>query len=633
MANTIHQKDIRNIAIIAHVDHGKTTLVDAFLKQTNVFRENQEEMSQAMILDSGELERERGITIKAKNIAIRYKGKKINIIDTPGHADFGGEVERTLNMADGCILLVDAQEGPMPQTKFVLKKALERNLIPIVVINKIDKPYANPQKALDTVTDLILSLATHEQQLNFPVYYAIGRDGLAFKELPEGDLSSKKLNGDIFPLLDEIVNHVPAPTGDENEVFQMQVTTLHFDAHMGNYLIGKINRGKVKVGENIVIAKKVDGEIVKQSGKVKKILVREGLEFIEVNEAASGEIIALGGVESKEIGATICAPDKIEVLEDIKITEPSVRIKFEANTSPFLGREGEFVTARLLQNRLEKEVETNISLKITKADGGGYYVAGRGELQLAILIEELRREGFEFQVRKPEIVLKKENGQLLEPLEVLFIETPSEYQGLVISEVNERKGTLNNIEVEKDTDTVKLEYSILTRNLIGLRSILVNATKGNVVTNSFLTDYVPYQKQPEHYRQGVIISSATGTAMDYSLNTIQERGQLIIKPATEVYEGMIIGINKYEQDLEVNPTKAREKSGVRRNQAEITQISLKGIKELTLDFALTFLAKDEILEITPQNIRLRKQYLKEHERRWAKRQSLTDIAKKTMEKQ
>jgi len=622
----VNQEKIRNIAIIAHVDHGKTTLVDAFLKQTKVFRENQEEMSQEMILDSGDLEREKGITIKAKNIAVRYKDHKINIIDTPGHADFGGEVERTLNMADGCILLVDAAEGPMPQTKFVLKKALELGLTPIVAVNKIDKPNASPEKALDKVYDLILNLATDTDQLEFPVFYTIGRDGLAFNELPDDISNPSSLNGDIFPLLDAVIEKVPAPKGEKDLPFQMQITTLHYDSHMGNFLIGKINRGSVKVGDKLVIADgSEDGGM--ERGQVKKILVREGLDFIEVQDASVGELIAIGGIDSKRIGATVCDPNKIEPLPTIKISNPSVRIKFEANTSPFLGKEGEFVTARLLQNRLEREIETNISLQIEKADGGGYFVAGRGELQLAILIEELRREGFEFQIRQPEIVYKIEEGKKLEPREELYIEVPNEYQGAVVSELSERKAELVTMEPTDSGESTKFEYKILTRNLIGLRNELLTETKGNLVINNFLLDYVPFTKQEERYRKGVLISSSAGTAMDYSLNTIQERGELLIEPGTKVYEGMIIGINKYDQDLEVNPTKDRQKTNVRRSTAEITQIQLKSPKELTIDFAITFLNKDEILEVTPENLRLRKAHLTKTERDWAKRDNLTDFAK------
>ena len=630
----MEQDKIRNIAIIAHVDHGKTTLVDAFMKQNHLFRDNQDEMKQEMILDSGELEREKGITIKAKNIAIRYKDYKINIIDTPGHADFGGEVERTLNMADGCILLVDAQEGPMPQTKFVLKRALELGLSPLVVINKIDKKFANAEKVLDKVNDLFLVLATEPEQLEFPVFYAIGRQGKAFKEMPSGqkdvddNLNYDHLDADVSCILDAIIEHVPAPNGDRNGSLQMQITTLEFDPHMGRYLVGKINRGTAKIGDSVTIINPESENATKESGKIKSIKVREGMEYLEVESASAGEIVSISGIESTAIGGTLCISSNVEPLPTIKISNPSVRIKFEANTSPFMGKEGKFVTAKLLQQRLEKEAELNISLKITKGDGGAYYVAGRGELQLSILIETMRREGYEFQVRRPEVIIQEIDGVKSEPIEELVIDVPSEYQGTVTSYTSERKGELLNMEI--DGDQVRFTYKILTRNLLGLRNQLLTATKGNLVMNNFLLGYVPYTQQPELYRKGVLISSDTGTAMGYSLNTIQERGDLFVEPGTAVYEGMLLGINKYDQDLEVNPIKERQKSAVRMKHDEITQTVLKAIKPLTLEFALLFLAKDEILEITPKNLRLRKQYLTKTERDWSKRTNLTDIAKRKM---
>lgn len=617
---------IRNIAIIAHVDHGKTTLVDAFLKQTNLFRDNQEEMNMEMILDTGELEREKGITIKAKNVSVKYNDHIINIIDTPGHADFGGEVERTLNMADGCLLIVDAQEGPMPQTRFVLKKALELGLKPIVVMNKIDKPAANASRTISKVQDLFLNLATDEDQLEFPVFYAIGRDGKVWEKEPT-DTSE---DATIQPLLDKIIEYVPAPTGEEDAPFQMQITTLDFDSHLGRYLIGKVRKGKVKPGDSVIVALPgEDGEtIVDAKGSVKKVLVKEGMVFKEVSEAGVGEVIGLIGIDSKAIGATVCSKEKVEVLPVIKISDPSVRIKIEANTSPFLGKEGEFVTAKQLQARLEKESDQNISLDIEKNDDGSFYVAGRGDLQLSILLEELRREGFELQVRRPEVIIKLIDGKKHEPLEELFVEVPEEYGGTVMNAVNGRKGEL--VSMDTENGQTQMTFKILTANLLGLRNNLLTETKGNLVMNNYLLEYVPLTEKEEFFRRGVLISSDNGEAAAYALNTIQERGELFIKPATKVYEGMIIGINKYEQDLEVNPCKERQKTGVRRNQAEITQIQLKGIKELTLEFALLFLAKDEILEVTPQSLRLRKQYLKAHEREWASRTNLTDYAKQQM---
>lgn len=626
---------IRNIAIIAHVDHGKTTLVDAFMKQSNLFRANQEEMNQEMILDSGDLEREKGITITAKNIAIRYGEYKINIIDTPGHADFGGEVERTLNMADGCILLVDAQEGPKPQTKFVLQKAFELGLKPILIINKIDKSFANPKKILEKVNDLFLTLATHEDQLDFPVFYAIGREGKVFDKLPDSDLTiPNSIPGDLRPLLECIISYVPEPKGDIEGPFQMLISSIEYDFHLGRYLIGKISRGTINNDTSVVVVKPgltdTDPEILAR-GRVKKILVREGMNFVEVESAGAGEIVAIAGIDSTDIGATICAASTPDPLPMIKISPPSVRIKFEANTSPLVGKEGKFVTAKLLQQRLERELETNISLQITKAEDGSYYVAGRGELQLSILIETLRREGYEFQIRKPEVVLQEKDGEKMEPIEELVIDTTEEYGNDVASVLSERRAELINIETENSQ--VHYTYKILTRDLLGLRSILLTRTKGNVVMNNFLLGYVPFDaKHPEPFRKGVLIASEAGPAMDYALNTVQWRGDLFITSSTEVYEGMIVGIHKYEEDLDVNVCKGRHKSGVRVNQAQITHIMLKPPLELTLDFALLFLAKDEILEVTPKNLRLRKVYLKEYERKWAKRDKLTGFAKQMMEK-
>jgi GTP-binding protein len=633
----IDPSKIRNIAIIAHVDHGKTTLVDAFMKQSNLFRANQDEMKQEMILDSGDLEREKGITITAKNIAVRYGEYKINIIDTPGHADFGGEVERTLNMADGCILLVDAQEGPKPQTKFVLQKAFELGLRPILIINKIDKSFANPQKILEKVNDLFLTLATDEAQLDFPVYYAIGREGKVFAELPEGDVTvPNSIPGDLRPLMEGIISYVPAPKSNTEGPFQMLISSLEYDAHLGRYLVGKINRGMIKIDQSALVTAPAD--VLEENsepkilarGRVKKILVREGLSFVEVESAQAGEIVALAGIDSTDIGATLCDINTLEPLPRIKISNPSVRIKFEANSSPLVGKEGKFVTAKLLQQRLERELETNISLQITKGEEGSYYVAGRGELQLSILIETLRREGYEFQIRKPEVVLQEIDGVLSEPQEEVTIETSEEFAKAVESALITRRAEMQNLEV--DGNTFSYTYKLLTKNLIGLRSQLLTATKGNVVINNYLLGYVPYTKQEELYRKGVLVATEPGIATAYTLNEVQFRGELFIEPATEVYEGMVVGINKYETDLDVNVVKERHKSGVRINQHQKTHIILNTPIKLTLDYALLFLAKDEMLEVTPKNLRLRKIYLKEHERKWAKRDTLTGFAKQMLEK-
>jgi len=615
-------KFIRNIAVIAHVDHGKTTLVDAFLKQSNTFKDHQAEMQMEMILDSGELEKEKGITITAKNTSIRYKDYKINIIDTPGHSDFGGEVERTLNLADSCLLIVDAQEGPMPQTKFVLKKAFELNLHVIVVINKIDKSFANPLKTLEKVNDLFLNLAQNDKQLDFPVFYAIGREGKIWDSFP----NNINQESNVFPLLDYVVNKTNPPKINKEGGFQMQICSLEYDNHIGRILVGRINRGKVKQGDFLSVVDK-NCNVLAQ-GKVKCLMTKEGLKYQEVQESLSGEIIAIGGIESTAIGSTLCSSTDLDPLPEIKISEPSVQIKFEANTSPFMGKEGKYVSSKELQVRLLKEADTNISLKISKS-GTGFIVAGRGELQLSILIETMRREGYEFQLRKPEVVLIKENGVLKEPEEELIIDVPSDYVGPVTNTLALRKATL--LEFYNENNQARFIYKILTRNLLGLRNELIIFTKGNIVINSYVSSYVKFvENNIGEKRKGVLISTENGIAMGYALNTIQERGELFIEPGTKVYEGMIIGINKFDNDLEVNPVKERQKSGVRVKHDEITQTTLKTPKKITLDFAILFIAIDEMVEVTPENIRLRKIYLTKTQRDWSKRKSLADFAKKEM---
>ncbi len=630
MSNSqVEQQNLRNIAIIAHVDHGKTTLVDAFMKQTNLFRENQDEMNQERILDVGELEKEKGITINAKNISIRYKGVKINIIDTPGHADFGGEVERTLNMADSCLLLVDAKEGTMPQTKFVLKKALELGLKPVVVVNKIDKKLANIKKTISKIQDLFLALATDTSQLDFPIFYGISREGKIWKEIPQGDLTiPNSTEGDLLPILDEIVENLPSPKGDPNGPFQMQITSVEYNEHLGRYLIGKISRGTLKVDDPIILLSEKEG-FEKKQGRVREIFLKEGLQWEKQNSASVGEIIALTGIDSTDIGATICGLENPEALPEIKITPPSVRVKFSANTSPFVGKEGKLVTAKQLQQRLEQEKNLNISLKITNTGSNNYYVSGRGELQLAILIEQLRREGYEFELGKPEVILQEREGKRCEPLEELTIDAPDEYMSTITQEVNERKGKLINIETEEGQ--TRFTFNILTRNLIGLHRVLMNATKGTAIINSFIVDYIPYEKSDELFRKGVIISSETGTALAYSLMSIQDRGRLFIEGSTAVYEGMIIGINNHESDLEVNPCKARHKTNVRMSHAEVTEIALKAPIQLTIEYALSFIRSDELIEVTPKNVRLRKKLLTATQRTWSKRKNLTEYAKEHLE--
>ena len=610
---TVEQSKLRNIAVIAHVDHGKTTLIDAFLKHAHLFRENQEQMSQDRILDTDDLEREKGITITAKNVAIRYKDYKINIIDTPGHADFGGEVERTLNMADGFLLLVDAQEGPMPQTEFVLKRALELNLRPIVIINKIDKKLANAKKAYERVQDLFLKLATDSAQLEFTTFYAIGRQGKIYKNFPSDFAEDNGLDC----LLDAIISEIPAPDNDAGGDLQIQINSLEYDVHQGRYLIGRIHRGIARLNDAVtIVSEGEDGQkLVK--GRIKRILVREGLDFEDVDSASAGEIVAIVGIDSTAIGGTMCINTNVDPLPQIKISPPAIRVKFEPNTSPFAGREGDFVTPIQIQKRLLREKESNIGLKIERAEEGSFYVSGRGELQISILIENMRREGYEFQIRRPEIITQEIEGVLHEPIEELVIDTEEQFVGVVTETLAERSASLQSM--EPNADKVRFVYKILTRNLFGLRSYLLTVTRGKMVFNHVFSEYIPMKNHPEVYRQGVLVASEAGTAMGYALNSIQQRGELFISPGTEIYEGMVIGINKYEQEMVVNATKARHKSGVRVKHDEITQTALKPPIKVTLEYALVFIAKDEILEITPQSIRIRKEFLKLKDRKIAKR--------------
>lgn len=602
------QTHIRNVAIIAHVDHGKTSLVDALMKQSHLFRDNQKEMNENLILDFNELEREKGITIQAKNISIPFKDFKINIIDTPGHADFGGEVERTLTMADGVILLIDAQEGPMPQTRFVLKRALELQLKPILIINKIDKSHADPKRALDKANDLFLMLAKRDEDLEFPTLYAIGREGKVWRQIPEGDPNTwAKLPGDITPILETIVEHIPAPKGDKTEPFMMQVASMDYDTHVGRSLIGKIRRGEARKGDPIVLLlPNQKGEVERYKGKIEKLQTRIGLEFKDVDLATTGDIVSFSGIDVSAIGGTVCSPEKEEVLPGIKISNPSVQITFEANTSPYAGKEGKFVTMKLLQQRLDYEKETNVGLTIKKIDEGRCSVAGRGELQLGILIETLRREGYEFQVRRPEVVLQEIDGVTSEPVEELFIDVPDEYAGEITQIVSKRKGEL--ISMDSENGQTKFMYKILTRNLLGIRTVMLTSTKGNVIMANYLSDYVPYTKQAELFRKGVLIATETGDATSYALNMCQERGDLFVQPADKIYEGMIVGINKFPEDIEVNAVRAKHATNIRSATAD-AGIKLKPPAQLSIEFALSFLAKDEMLEVTPKNLRLRKIHL------------------------
>jgi len=597
----ITREDIRNVAIIAHVDHGKTTLVDGLLKQSHIFRENQQVGE--LIMDSNDQERERGITILAKNTAITYRGIKINIIDTPGHADFGGEVERVLNMADGCILLIDAVEGPMPQTRFVLQKALELNLQPIVVINKIDRRDARIEQVLEWTQDLFLELATRDEHLDFPVLYAIGRDGVAMYS-PDDE------RRDLEPLFETIINTVPAPKVDPDAPLQLLVAALDYDDYKGKYAIGRIVRGRVSPNTFVAHINR-DGVISRQ--KVNLVLSYKGLQRVEVPEAVAGDIVALTGIPDANIGETIADVDAPEALPTIAISEPTLKMTFAVNTSPFAGREGKYPTSRQLRARLYRELETNVSLRVQDGNAPDeFIVSGRGELHLSVLIEDMRREGYEFQVSRPEVITREDNGKLLEPVETLVIDTRDTYIGALTEALAVRKGQLMNM-TNDGAGNVRLEYRIPTRGLIGFRNVFLTLTQGNGAMSSMLVGYEPWMGKIGTARMGVLIASETGTAMTYGLNNAQQRGQTFIEPGTMVYEGMIVGLNSRPADLTVNICKEKQKTNVRSSTAEIA-VRLEPPVIMSLEQSLDFINNDELVEVTPQSIRLRKRYLTQHER-------------------
>lgn len=597
--------NLRNVAIIAHVDHGKTTLVDGLLKQSKTFRENEAAFSQTLILDSGDQEKERGITILAKNTAVKYGDIKINIIDTPGHADFGGEVERTLNMADGAILIIDAQEGPMPQTKFVLKKALEIGLKLIVVINKIDKPNARISEVIRKTHDLFLDLATDIDQLEFPIYYAIARDGKAWKKLPE----NKDEKGDLTPIFEAIINYIPAPDIQKDKPFQMLVTSLDKDSFQGKYAVGKIKRGSIKPNMTVTLIKK-DGS--KEQARIDKVYVSLGLKRVEVKEAFAGDIVALTGVKNAGIGETIADSNNPEALPTIVIEEPTLKMSIAANTSPFTGKEGEFVTGRQILERIKKELETNVSLKLESGEDGGYILSGRGELHLSVFIENLRREGFELQVGKPQVITKIIDGKENEPIEELTIDVAMEHAGAINSEIGRRKGNLLGQEENSD-GTVRLVFEISTRGLLGLRSQLLTLSRGTAIMNSFFLRFQPIGFSIPKLRNGALVASKTGKAVAYGINNAQGRGTIFINPQTQVYAGMVVGLNSREGDLEVNVCKEKKLTNMRSSGAD-DAIILSPPTILSLEQSLDFLEDDELLEATPKNLRLRKKLLNATER-------------------
>ena len=597
----IKRDDIRNVAIIAHVDHGKTTLVDGLLKQSHIFRENQQVGE--LIMDSNDQERERGITILAKNTAITYRGIKINIIDTPGHADFGGEVERVLNMADGCILLIDAVEGPMPQTRFVLQKALELNLQPIVVINKIDRRDARIDQVFAWTQDLFLELATTDAHLDFPVLYAIGRDGVAMYH-PDDE------RRDLEPLFETIVNTVPAPVVDTEAPLQMLVAALDYDDYKGKYAIGRVVRGRVT--PNTFVAH-INRDSVVTRQKINLVLTYKGLQRVEVAEALAGDIVALTGIPDANIGDTIADVETPEALPTIAITEPTLKMTFSVNTSPFAGREGKYPTSRQLRARLYHELETNVSLRVEDGNTPDeFIVSGRGELHLSVLIETMRREGFEFQVSRPEVITREQNGQLVEPIEHLVIDTKDMYIGVLTETLATRKAQLTNM-TNDGLGNVRLEYHIPTRGLIGFRNAFLTLTQGNGAMSSMLIDYEPWLGRIGTTRMGALIASENGVAMTYGLNNAQQRGDTFIEPGTPVYEGMIVGLNARPMDMVVNVCKEKQKTNIRSSTADIA-VRLTPPIIMSLEQSLDFINNDELVEVTPQNIRLRKRYQTQRER-------------------
>lgn len=600
-------KHIRNIAVIAHVDHGKTTLVDAFLKQSHVFRDNQDEMQQELLMDSNELERERGITIMAKNCAISYQDYKLNIIDTPGHADFSGEVERTLGMAEGALLIVDAQEGPMPQTRFVLKKALELNLKIIVVINKIDKKFARVDYTLHRLSDLFLDLATHEDQLEFPTLYSIGRQGKVFDTIPD-DLTQP---GTVMPLLDKIVNFIPEPSGDPEKPFQMLVSALDYDNHLGRILIGKIAQGRVSVGARVVNVSE------NKESRLDKLMVYRGMERVLTHQAEAGDIVAITGLADVKISQTVGENNQISILPAPNVAEPTIHMVLGPNTSPFAAKEGQFTTSRQIEERLTRELENNVGLKVEKLDNGKFKLSGRGELHLAVLLETMRREGYEMEVGKPEVITKRIEGVEVEPIEEVDVIVPKEFTGMINQEFGVRQAMLKHMEPVNDAE-VEFIFTMPTRALLGLRSILLTQTKGTVVMSSQIADFQPIGATLEKLRKGALISATSGKAVEYGLRNVKGRGVSFITIGTQVYEGMIIGQNAKGEDIEINVCKEKNLTNHRsKSHQGITQLAPD--IDMSLEQAIDFLEPDELLEITPLSLRLRKKLLTDIDRRRERR--------------
>ncbi len=600
----LKKEQIRNVAIIAHVDHGKTTLVDSLLKQSGVFRQNQE--IEERVMDSNDLEKERGITILSKNTAVMYEDVKINIIDTPGHADFGGEVERILKMVDGVVLVVDAFEGPMPQTKFVLKKALELNLPSVICVNKVDRPEARPDEVVDEVLDLFIELDANEVQLDSPFIFASAKKGISGTD-------ASQLQDSMKPLFEAIIENIPSPNGDEDGLTQVLISTIDYNEYIGRIGIGKVERGSVSIGEDLWVS---NYENPDKSYKVRigKLYEYDGLKRVEIEEAITGSIVAISGIEDIEIGDTITSIEDKQPLPFVKISEPTLAMTFSVNNGPFAGQDGKYVTSRQIRARLHKELNTNVSLRVEDTDStDSFRVAGRGELHLSILMEQMRREGYELMVSKPEVLMKKdENDKLIEPIERVIIDVPEEFMGAVIEKLGARKGEMVNM-VQSKGGYTRIEFLIPTRGMIGYRSEFLTDTKGNGILNTLFEGYEPYKGEIPRRSQGSLVSFETGTAVGYGLYNAQERGILFVSPGDKVYEGMIVGENAKPMDIDVNVCKRKQATNMRASGSD-DALRLSPPKKMSLEEALEFIEKDELVELTPKNMRIRKRILDKQQR-------------------
>ena len=603
------RRALRNVAIIAHVDHGKTTLVDQLLRQAGTFRDN-EHISER-VMDSGDIEKERGITILAKNCAVEYEGTHINIIDTPGHADFGGEVERVLSMVDGVLLLVDAVEGPMPQTRFVTRKALELGLRPIVVVNKVDRPGARPDFAINATFDLFDKLGATDEQLDFPIIYASGLSGYA-------GLTEDVREGDMRPLFDAILEHVPQREDDVNAPLQLQICSLDYSSYVGKIGVGRVNRGRVRAAQDVIVKFGPDGEVIK--GRINQVLKFKGLERVSVDEAEAGDIVLINGIEELGIGCTVLDPATPEALPLLRIDEPTLTMNFMVNTSPLAGREGKFVTSRQLRDRLDRELKSNVALRVNETDDDTVFeVCGRGELHLTILIENMRREGYEMAVSRPRVLIREENGVKMEPYEQLTVDVEDGHQGGVMEELGRRRGDLQDM-VADGRGRTRLEYRIPARGLIGFQGEFMTLTRGTGLMSHTFDEFRPMREGTVgERRNGVLISQDDGDAVAYALWKLQDRGRMFVSPGDALYEGMIIGIHSRDNDLVVNPIKEKKLTNVRASGKD-EHIDLVPPIRMSLEYAVDFLDDDELVEVTPKSIRLRKRYLKEHERRRSQRE-------------